>query len=195
KGRLVEDEVRARDVRPHGLAVADVELDEPRAPGRERAGEVLGNAAHERIERDDFFGAGRDRPVDDARSHRARAAGHDNARAVERAQVFFSTRFTFIVRCANPRSCAPRGAATFANRSCCLAPWTPAWAVSSNTTSQPGARGTSRIFLVCLLPPKRLTAGEPAGKRIPQSSPREYRSASSTSAALLGRRTESRCRS
>src|SRR5438445_13422295 len=69
-----------------------------------------------------------------------------------------------------------------------------ATAGSSGVVS-PGARGTSRIFLVCLLPPKRLTAGEPAGKRIPQSSPREYRSASSTSAALLGRRTERRCRS
>src|SRR5581483_1550728 len=81
EGGLVEHDVGAREVRAYRLAVADVDLHEARLPRRDRAGEVLGDAAHHGIERDDLARAARDRGVDDVRAHIPGAPRDHDARA------------------------------------------------------------------------------------------------------------------
>ncbi len=82
---LVEHDVRAIDRRGDRLAVADVHLAEARLPGRERAGEILRHAPHERVERDDLARARGDHAVHDVRPDVAGSAGDDDARAGQRA--------------------------------------------------------------------------------------------------------------
>src|SRR2546427_3438541 len=141
---LMEHDVRARDVRLHGLAVTDVDLHEPRAACRDRGREVLRDTAHERVERDDLARAGGDRGIDEVGPDGPGATGHDDARAGERTHFTIRFTWTFVVFRAVPRSSPPSALATVAKRACAVASSTVGSAGASNATSQP-----SGLLLMC----------------------------------------------
>src|SRR5204862_8188048 len=62
---LVEDDIRAIERRGDGLSIPDVELAQARLPGLDRRVEILRDATHEGVERDDLARAGRDGRVND----------------------------------------------------------------------------------------------------------------------------------
>src|SRR5207249_1736098 len=101
--RLMEHDVRARDVRLDGLAIADVDLDQTRTSGSQRLREVLGDPTDQGVERDDLACASGKGCVDEMRSDVPRAAGDDDARACEQSHARHSLR----ERRADPRTAPP----------------------------------------------------------------------------------------
>jgi hypothetical protein len=78
---LVKNHVRPVDVRPHRLAIPDVDLDEPRSARRDGPGDVPAVAPQEQIDRNDFLRPRRERGVDDVGPDRSSATGNDDASA------------------------------------------------------------------------------------------------------------------